>query len=397
MNNLTNEQIAGLAEFLNDRLAEFDIDDGVAPLFEPLTKGVARVLYAGFGEWQEKQASEVNNTAASEDAMDAYWRGYTDGAMVARGQMAHAAERPTESLEVVGVGDNPLAYVGSVATLYSNGSTTTVIGSEVERDKDSCGEKENEFPAIDPYPRGYEAGHGDGKQSILEELPAITTMTMDEAIQVEHYEIGYAQGRAMERRDHVSDATAATLGPEHTIVTPLRPIGRDHSQFTPRGRTLAEADELAAELSKIIAALQSMASDGQMPSVMTWDGDRPSGMYTWQAMQKRHDIPSWGKLASMAGLAYSPSRGGRPTNEAVRTKPGPQLKPIPTFEELIAELQRQSVGTGIMPSQATFNTAKPATWPMATSLCQRFDVSWETLAKAADLKPRQHGPVGVGG
>lgn len=60
--------------------------------------------------------------------------------------------------------------------------------------------------------------------------------------------------------------------------------------------------------------------------------------------------------------------------------------PPPSRDEMVAELQRQAMA-GVMPSQAQFNLAKPATWATATAHCLRLEMSWEDLAKAAGLKP----------
>lgn len=60
---------------------------------------------------------------------------------------------------------------------------------------------------------------------------------------------------------------------------------------------------------------------------------------------------------------------------------------LPTLDEFVAELRRQSMA-GIMPSQGQFNDSKPANWATAAAHMQRFGLSWLQLMARAGLKPR---------
>lgn len=61
---------------------------------------------------------------------------------------------------------------------------------------------------------------------------------------------------------------------------------------------------------------------------------------------------------------------------------------LPTLEEVIAEVQRQSMA-GVMPTMAQFDTAKPASWATAQAHLLRLNLSWPGLAELAELKPNR--------
>jgi hypothetical protein len=61
---------------------------------------------------------------------------------------------------------------------------------------------------------------------------------------------------------------------------------------------------------------------------------------------------------------------------------------VPSMNEVIAEVQRLSMGTGIMPSIATFDAARPCTWEPAAAQLLRLGISWGELAQLAGLRPR---------
>lgn len=61
---------------------------------------------------------------------------------------------------------------------------------------------------------------------------------------------------------------------------------------------------------------------------------------------------------------------------------------LPTLDELITEVQRLSMGTGIMPTLATFDAARPGNWATAGAHMHRLEMTWEQLAKEAELRPR---------
>ena len=101
---------------------------------------------------------------------------------------------------------------------------------------------------------------------------------------------------------------AATLGPEHVLVTPLQA----------NGRTLEEADrdfmalglnsaEKSALLRDIIAELQMLSDGGEMPTMAKWDKRKPPTLPSAQAVVARYKL-TWGELAGYARLKYEGRR-----------------------------------------------------------------------------------------
>lgn len=127
-----------------------------------------------------------------------------------------------------------------------------------------------------------------------------------------------------------SPQASATLGPEHVIVTPLK--ARPDPDIA-RGR--------------LAQALANGSAEGR-------------------------------ELEMLA------TRKIRTSNEAKRSNY------LPTREELIAELKRQSMG-GVMPSMVQFNESRPATWATADAHQKRLGISWGDLANEAGLKPQRSG------
>ena len=62
----------------------------------------------------------------------------------------------------------------------------------------------------------------------------------------------------------------------------------------------------------------------------------------------------------------------------------------PSLDALIAELTRISLGTGVMPSMATFDVARPGNWATADKQMERLHLTWAALARVAGLKERQY-------
>lgn len=109
----------------------------------------------------------------------------------------------------------------------------------------------------------------------------------------------------------VAPSVAATLGPEHTVVTPLK-------NGTPRTLAEAQGDELteltgselkAALLRQMIGELQMLSKHGEMPTQAEWDEHKPLHLPKAQAATQRFNL-TWGRLAEYAHLRYE---GRRPT------------------------------------------------------------------------------------
>lgn len=60
-------------------------------------------------------------------------------------------------------------------------------------------------------------------------------------------------------------------------------------------------------------------------------------------------------------------------------------KPQVTREQLLAEVRQIAMG-GHMPTMSQFDLAKPAVWPNAATLVQRFNTTWQSLSHEAGLK-----------
>lgn len=85
----------------------------------------------------------------------------------------------------------------------------------------------------------------------------------------------------------LSPATVATLGPEHTTVTPLKAVGRS-------GNALPTREELVAEVKR-------QAMGGVMPTMATFDKSRPANWATAAAHLLRLKL-GWDDLRVLAEL-----------------------------------------------------------------------------------------------
>lgn len=122
----------------------------------------------------------------------------------------------------------------------------------------------------------------------------------------------------------LSESAVATLGPEHTVVTPVPPEaspevaegsleGRSVGLVPRRPRTLGEADEIldlaqgselkAALLREILGELQVMSKGGEMPSMVEYDERRPLHLGNARAITVRYKL-TWARLAECANLRF---------------------------------------------------------------------------------------------
>jgi hypothetical protein len=77
----------------------------------------------------------------------------------------------------------------------------------------------------------------------------------------------------------------------------------------------------------VIAALQQMAANGTMPSISTWNVDRPHGLPNAMNITRRLSL-TWNQLAAKAGLTATPPRG-RPAKEEDAVEPAPVFRQTP--------------------------------------------------------------------
>lgn len=125
------------------------------------------------------------------------------------------------------------------------------------------------------------------------------------------YSMGYERGKEVAKpkpepkfvtqTPPVAETVAAVLGPEHTVVTPLKTNGNGHHEAAVShfGNALPDIYAVIKELKR-----QSMA--GMMPTQAQFDAARPANWATAQAQCKRFDM-TWGQLAEEAGLKMKPN------------------------------------------------------------------------------------------
>lgn len=194
--------------------------------------------------------------------------------------------------------------------------------------------------------------HSDGNQAKMAELyqelekrKAEHILTEDEADVINRHNRvpGYRPGEEFGKPLTIAGANeagiAATLGPEHTLVTPLR-NGRPPDPDVARER---------------VAHALSNGSGGALATMV---GRRPRTLAEVDEDKGR----------TMPRGAY-----------------------IPSERELIKELQRQAMA-GVMPSVESFNASRPAGWSKAMAHMVRLDRTWHDLATLAGLKPNPRTP-----
>lgn len=98
----------------------------------------------------------------------------------------------------------------------------------------------------------------------------------------------------------VSEKAAAVLGPEHTIVTPLK-NGNGHHEAA-----VSHFGNALPDIYAVIKELKRISMAGMMPTQAQFDAARPANWATAQAQCKRFDM-TWGQLAEEAGLKMKPN------------------------------------------------------------------------------------------
>lgn len=153
------------------------------------------------------------------------------------------------------------------------------------------------------YGVGFERGKALAKSADTERL-----VTMTES------PVTVTQAPATNGNGHrLSEQATATLGPEHTVVTPIKPdkvVAPKEEMAHELENLRMSADPKAALLRETIHELQVMSVDGAMPTMVEWDEKRPEGMVTAQGIIKRHDL-TWGDLARYAKLELKRGKTGK--------------------------------------------------------------------------------------
>lgn len=121
------------------------------------------------------------------------------------------------------------------------------------------------------------------------------------------------EARAPIKDDPLSVYANSTLGPEHVVVTPLKPTPPDpdvareklaNALANGSGGALEQAmdrDKKAEQLRAIIYELQDMAVDEVMPSMNFWNSAKPPHLPLAAALLARHNL-TWNRLAEYAKL-----------------------------------------------------------------------------------------------
>lgn len=83
-----------------------------------------------------------------------------------------------------------------------------------------------------------------------------------------------------------------------------------------------------------------------------------------------------------------PKKDADPTAQELPAGRGGNV--LPDLPALVREVQRQAMGN-VAPTQAVFNSSKPASWATATAHLQRLGITWADLIHEAGLKPNPRG------
>ena len=297
MSSLTVEQVRELTERINERLAEFDVEG--SRVFEWVTPGVTRLVFGVVEEWQAHQAATKH--LAYESVID-------EGKPVDRDDGFAEFEAFWPAMpDLQGGFDALLASPRRKET--EQGSEQTSKGADLFAEHPVAGLPEPitqevithpEPPLIAPLPELMPIAPPptNGHHADELELSTATVVTVGAA---------HTGGNGIRHHAEPSPATTATLGPEHTVVTPLIPR---------RPRTLAEVDGIdddetnsrptRAKLpvvtrEQLIAELKRQAMAGAMPTRPAFDLAKPAVWPMSQMLLKRFDT-TWANLADEAGL-----------------------------------------------------------------------------------------------
>lgn len=319
MSNLTAEQVRELTERINGRLAEFNTES--APIFDQVSAGVVRLVHDVIEEMWDVDGVSVEveidpERHIDDDAYMGIWNaGYQRGREAMRAELG--------MLEKAGgwVGQEPETILMS----DFGGATLRVPSPPTDPDQIRADIRDHTaYPSLDNAPNGKDvfAGvHPVAGVTEAEPLPLPEPMPLPEPVTFPAGPLGdYPPGddpsyqatpvSRIKLREPVThgnghtelspDATA-TLGPEHTVVTPIVPR---------RPRTLAEADaDARAERTRakdvtrdeLITELQRQAMAGTMPTQPAFDLAKPATWPMSQMLLKTLDT-TWAELAEAAGL-----------------------------------------------------------------------------------------------
>jgi len=262
--SLTNDQLSEITNAINARLAEFDNN-----LMPTLPLGIVRVAADVIKRWHEERGeawamqriSEV--TITHEMALKLSKQGYALGHEAAKREMAPARDEAEDKRNGFHVRDD--------------GSEQTPWRDVADLAEHPIAGAPDEEPRTNPPPKSDEK---------LTSPPAPLVPRR-------------IQPRTLAEVDQDKD------GDEVELVTTR----------ADRSATRLDPEEKAAALRECLGELQLMAVDGVMPSVTTWDADKPAHLPKSGALTKRHDL-TWQGLAAYAHLEFAPRPGPKARQEA---------------------------------------------------------------------------------
>lgn len=377
---LSSEKLQELTEEVNARYEEF----GKPLIFPPLTPGAVRVAYDAIGEWERKQ-----NTAALEDHANAYNNAYERGYEHGYAE-AERVTKPVHAPDDDGPDPDALAADWPAMPDLADG-----VDHFAEHPVAGEPELAPSVPEADAPDTGDVAWDWEDTAANLAALsePEPEAPPKSDVRSERVADPKLATALELPSNGHapaLSAQAAATLGPEHTVVTPLdKPIGRARDPLpdpdVARLR-LAKAVAEAGAVERLASALKAPRTlaevdaelDAQVASVWGDDTDDDDDANNVQPKRVRD------------------FKQERESRGEYKRKPSP-AKPMaskrtmqPDRDQLIKELKRQSMG-GVAPSQTFFDSAKPATWGTAQAQCRRLGASWMELVREAGLKPSPTG------
>lgn len=327
MSSLTKEQVVELTERINERLAEFGED-----IFEIAAPGNVRLAYDVIEEWQTEQgvpAGTAQLTVRDEPAVSGYVAGYAQGWRDSFAEMMRQADEDDDSSGGDDDDTEPGPDFDGGFYMKTPAAHTVHVNGDPEMSEETAwaiGQvADAAFAQLTPPPPPKNVE----KLTSPPELPL--------------------ESKAAQSAP-VSEATAGMLLPEHPIGPPLVPR-----------RGLPDPDLARANLATALAGsgMESLARHKPRTLAEVDAEIRPT----------KHRMSRPEKRAANLN-ARAPSRKGAD----------------PTLNEVIVQLQRMAMG-GKMPSMKTWDESKPATWPVATTLLSRLDLTWTELAKEAELTP----------
>lgn len=307
MSHYTNDEIRELTERVNARLAEWEFPPGVG--FLQFSRGHVRLIADVLDTWADEQDDEGPVEEYVEARRQAYNAGYEAAKreMLAP-EMSPAREEAEDKRDAAQFQKRVLANVANGRPAFAD--TGDLLGEQTAQE--------------------WQALSGVAMEALEADRQA--SAPVREALeQLVHGNTPLAEPEPV---PELSAQAAATLGPEHTLVTPLIPrraapvaqaLATGVFDLTPRTpkqmaahKVTTVTEHLAATKGKkgkdlpskeeIIAHLQKIAMANVMPGIVAFDATRPGNWATAQAQMLRLGV-SWKQLASKAGLTYRGKAG----------------------------------------------------------------------------------------